>query len=310
MTTEIPKIEVKPPLIGPAVTINRPPLISAGVNAATGKAMTIPKGITKYNTNSLDEGYFHAVVYSETSARKTTTAAMFGSRDDVRIILTRSKEQLIPLKDLDYEFVTVEDHASLMFALQFPEQLWPDWAGRPNRTLVLDDATRAVEMLLEEYSVIDGKEVKDRRRSYTAAKEDLDMAILAAKKKPQHLIVVALAKVKENPLTNEERIGPDLPPSMMSMILTEFEFVFYIKTSTWKMLTDRDSTTYTDTDPQTNKEKTYRREIFAKHKLPKGLIGKGIIMKEEPLDLLAVWNKIKAGKAAVLGAATLSPVKK
>lgn len=274
---------------------NKPvvPSLTAAVNRVQGATMKIPKGLELFNTRELSASYFHACVYAETSARKTSTAAQFDTPENTRIILTRSKEQVLPLRDKGYQVAAVQDAESLIFALTYPEQLWPDWAQRPNRTLVLDDATEAVTMLVEDASEIDGKEVKDKRRSYSKAGEDLREIIKSIRRKPMNFIIVALAKVKENPLTNEESIGPDLPPSMLSMVMTELEYVFYIKTSSWKMLTERDFIMVKETDPNSGKEITFRRQIFAKNKITLGNIGKNLVLKEEDLDLRKFWNKVQ-----------------
>lgn len=287
-----PKVSVMSPTVAPVS-------LTSAVNASNAKKLTVPKGLSLFNTKELSGGFFHGCVYSETSARKSSTAAQFGSAADVRIILTRRKEQLIPLRDLGYEAALVENADSLMFALQYPEQLWPDWATRKDRTLVLDDATEAVAMLLEDAGTIDGKEVKDARRSYKEAGDNLRESIRSILRKPMHFVMVALAKVRENALTNEERIGPDLPPSMLNMLLTELEFVFYINPRNWKFQTERDRIAVKDIDPQTNKEKTFIREIFAKHKLPLGLVGKGIIKPNEDMDLQSIWKRVNAAQGTV-----------
>jgi hypothetical protein len=291
---------IRPTPAGPVAQNPQPPRpaaivpsLSAAVNKAVAKTMPVPKGLKLMNTRDLSNGWFHACVYSETAARKTSTAAQFDTPENTRIILTRSEEQLLPLRDLGYQAAAVSDAQALTFALSYPEQLWPDWAARPNRTLILDDATEAVAMLLEDASEIDGKEVKDKRRSYGEAGDNLREIIKTIRRKPMNFIMVALAKVKENPLTNEESIRPDLPPSMLSMVLTELEYVFYIKTSNYKMLTERDFITVKEIDPNTNKERIFRREIFAKNKITLGNVGKQLVLKEEELDLRKFWNKVQ-----------------
>jgi len=190
----------------------------------------------------------------------------------------------------------------LNFGLLYPERLWEEARKtRPSlgelKNLVLDDATEAVSQLLEENSVIDGKEVRDQRRSYTAAGKDLRELLKVTLRKPMNVVLVALAKVRENPITNEETIAPDLPPSMLSMLLTEVEYAFYIKPGTHELLTDRDFIVFKDTD-DAGKERTVRRVIFAKNKLPLG-VTMGALLKYEPPDLGAVWRKIQAAKPAV-----------
>lgn len=286
------------PAVNVVPTGPKPVSITTAVNAAQGAKRPVPKGLTLFNTRSLAAGYFHGCIYGETSARKTTTAAHFGTPEDARIILTRREEQLIPLRNEGYEVACVKDADSLLFALKYPEQLWPDWATNPNRTLVLDDATEGVAMLLEDASEIDGKEVRDKRRSYSKAGDDLREAVKTVLSKPMHFVMVALAKVRENGITQEERIAPDLPPSMQNLVLTELEFVFYIKKNMWKLATDTEYISVTRTNEATGKEETYKREIFAKNKLPFDLRGKGIVNKVEEMDLAKIWRKVKEGKAA------------
>lgn len=276
-----------------------PTSIAAGVNAAVGRTLAVPKGLVQGNTKNLGSGYFHAVLYSETSARKTSTAAQFDSPENTRIIVTRRPEQLLPLRDLGYEYALCPDAASLRFALQRPEQLWPDWAARSTKTLVLDDGTEAVNMLLDEAGTIDGKEVKDRRRSYMEAGAELRDLLKLTLAKPMNFIMVALAKVKENNITNADTVGPDLPPSMLNMVTTEFEYVLYIKKANYKLLTEDDRFVFTDIDPQTQKEKTYTRSVFAKTKYPLSFVGKGVVAREEALDLRAFWAKVR--KATEVG---------
>ena len=282
-----------------AQTVPAKPLVSiaAGVNAAVAKTAPLPKGLTLFNTKDLltNKTFFHGCIYGETSTRRSTVSAKFFGVDNTRIVLTRQKEQLIPLQEMGYKVAQVEDAAALQYAMLYPEKLWPEWANLPERALVLDDGTMAVEMLLEANETIDGKEVRDRRRTYDAAGQDLREIMRAARRKPQHLILIATAKVRENPITNEERVGPELPPSMLSFLLAELEYCFYVKPSNWKFITDRDFFTFEDFDDKGNK-RTYRREIFAKNKLSQAAATRGVLLKEEPMDLAAIWKKVREAK--------------
>lgn len=276
------------------------------MNKAAGVTVAIPPGLKGINTNDVGQGFFHAMVYSETSARKSTTAARFGSRDEVLIVLCRQPEQLIPLRGLGYRVLHATSAAALRYALTFPEQAatalldWPEWGQHPNRTIVVDDMTEAVSLLLEDNTVNEstGKEFKDMRKVYGEAGKDLRALIASMRRKPMNVILIALAKVTQTPLTNEERIAPDLPPSMMGMLTTELEFVFFIKKSNWKMITDTVFISYKEIDEKTNKEAVYRREIFAKHKVPLAIAGKGVVKLEEDLDLHALWKRIQDASGA------------
>jgi hypothetical protein len=269
------------------------PSLAQRVNAANGAAARRPAGLTLGNTRELNKGFFRFVLYSETNARKTTTAAMFDSPEFVRIILTRRPEQLIPLMEAGYQYVHCEDAQSLLYALKYPEQVWPDWANMADpegrKTLIVDDITKGVSMLVESNA---GS--KDRRQAYTGAMDDLDGAIVSLSRKPYNLGLIALAKVKENSLTNEEEISPDLPPSMKNYILAEFEGVFFINPKNWKLLTDRDRFAYVDVDPITQKEKTFTRSVFAKVKVPVTALQS--VKKEEELNLGRLWKIVKAAK--------------
>ena len=252
-----------------------------------------PPALRTGGTNRLIENsFFRCVLYSETSARKTSTAARFAGPKYSRIILTRSEDQLLPLVGEGFEYVYAPDAASLSYALKNPEALWPEWASLPDtereKTLIVDDLTKAVSILVESNSTS-----KDKRQAYTGALSDLDSLVMPLTRKPYNLILITLAKVRENQLSGEEMIGPDLSPSIMNYVTAEFAGVFYIQTKNYKMLTDRDRFTVMGTDPATGKEKPFSREIFAKSKLPWSALGKGVLKKEEVLDLRDVWNRIK-----------------
>jgi len=281
--------------------------LAAAVNKAA--APNLPKGLSGFNTRSLESPWFHGMIYSETSARKTTTAAKFSGPEATLIILCRQKEQLIPLRELGYNVLHAETGEAVRYAMTYPEKaaailLGQDvadkWANHPEKTLVLDDVTEAVALLLESNKYKDdGTEYKDMRKVYGLAGGDLRDLFNAARRKPQHIILIALAKVTSTPLTNEETIAPDMPPSMTGMLTTDLEYVFFIKKSNWKFITEKVFINYKDTDEKTGKEMVYRREIFAKNKIGLNLVGKGIVNLEEDMDLRQLWERIKSGKPTV-----------
>ena len=280
------------------VSPNPAPSLTQAVNAAVGKSLPKPRGLETKNTKDLSLEYFHGLIYAETSAWKTTTAAHFGKPEDVRIILTRSEEQLKPIKDEGYQYTPImkaaDPAAAFLFAWQYPEQLWPDWAQRPNRTLVIDDLTKGIQILL------DADDSKDIRKSYGNVADSVSPVFNTSLAKPQNLVLIALAKVKENPITDVERVGPDLPPSMLnSVFLPDLEFVFYIDPQTHKMRTDRDFITAKKIDEK-GREVTYRREIFAKNKIELTGAGRGVIRPLEDPNLGVLWERVKA--AGRLGA--------
>lgn len=261
-----------------------------------------PQGITLFNTRELTSGYLHALLYGETDARKSTTAAMFGTPETTRIILVRRPEQLIPLRDLGYEVAAIENSEGLKFALLYPESLWPDWTAEKikDRVLVLDDFTRAKDMLLEGNETRtdergNTKEVRDARQVHKAAKDDLYDVMQVVLKRPMHFIGTALAQIYDNKITHEETVSPDIPPSMVRMLTTEFEFVFFVDKRTWKFVTTHKMERFTETDPN-GKKITQERSFFGKHKLPIELEGKGVILDDEVMDLRLIWERVKRGK--------------
>jgi hypothetical protein len=281
----------KPP-IRTGVMVQQP--VRTNLQAAVApQAGTLPKGLKKGNTNQLtDQSFFRCVLYSETSARKTTTAAKFAGPEFSRIILTRSEDQMIPLQDQGFQYVYAPDGASLSYALKNPHLLWPEWEtlADPNRqkTIIVDDLSKAAQILVEMNST-----GKDKRQAYSGALADLDSLLVPLTRKPYNMILISLAKVRENQISGEEMIGPDLSPSLLNYITAEFAAVFYIQTKNYKLLTERDRFTVMGNDPATGREKPFTREIFAKIKVPLHTIGKGIIKKEEILDLADIWKRIK-----------------
>ena len=303
--TQKAPVKLPMPVGGPAGQAGKQGLATQ-VNAAVGATLGPPKSLVLGNTKQLGRSaatHFHAVIYSETSARKTTTAAKFGTPKNTRIIITRRKEQLIPLQNLGYEYAVVEDYNALMYALQYPERLWPDWAQLEDRTLIVDDLTEGIELLLEEYEdEIDGKPVNDARRTYKEAGNDLRDSLLSLLRKPMNLVIVCLARVNHNPITNEERVAPDLPPSMANKVLAEMEFVFYINPETYRFTCEKDFFAFQAPDPERpTKQKTFKRAIFAKYKVSEELAKQAppIIAKYEAMDLRGIWERVKAGEAKV-----------
>lgn len=298
--TNTPALPTKPITTPTALNLTAR-VVASQVTTPSGPVAARPASLKPGNTNGLsDQSFFRCVLYSETSARKTSTAAQFAGPDFTRIILTRGEDQLLPLDGMGFQYVYCPDAASLTYAMKNPEALWPDWAKMPDpdkkRTIVIDDITKGVQ------SVVESNTAKDNRMAYRDAQVDVDKGVQYLGGKPYNQILIALAKVRDNQITNEEQIGPDLPPSMMNYIMAEYTAVLYVEVppnplNPWKMLTDRDSFAYVDTD-SFGKEKTYRRNIFAKHKTSLLSLGKGPnllgIQRREPLDLKLFWDKCKA----------------
>lgn len=291
---------------GAGVAKPQPSLAAAGA-ARIQAGLQIPKGLSGIDTGALGDDhqdYFHGMVYGETGARKTTQAAeMFGTQNTL-IVLCRQPEQLIPLRGEGYKVLYAADDDALVFALTYPEVAaekllnWSEWATLPNRALVVDDLTEAVSLLLDRNSVNDeGKERKDARQIYKYAGQELSGMFKSLRRKKLHLILISLAKISTNDISNEEIIGPELPPSMRNFINTDLEFVFYIDKSKWKYVTEEVYRSYEGTDEKTGKTKLFRRQIFGKNKIPKKFWGRGVFpsTKEVTMDLAKIWTGVRTG---------------
>lgn len=290
----------------PPKTQTAQPRLAAQVNAAVGAGMKIPAGLKGIDTSKMPADhvdYFHGMIYAETSARKSTTAAKMFGKENTVIILCRQPEQLIPLRGAGYKVLHAQDDESLVFALMYPEKAvevllgWPEWAKLPNRALVFDDVTEGIALLLERNSTNDqGVERKDMRQVYKYAGEELRGMFQTLRRKSLHLILIALAKVTTNDISNEEVIQPDLPPSMTKFISTDLEFVFFIDKAKWKFVTDSVYRSYEGTDEKGHK-KIFRREIFGKNKIPLTYLDKRVFppTNEVKMDLARIWECVKTG---------------
>ena len=311
--------------ITPLTSTPAPPTLASTLAPAAPVAAPRPGIVPKvpaslkqgFTADIKDSGFLHAIIYADTGMWKTVVAVTFDDPAHTLIITTRRPEQLIPVGELDYPYVEVTDADALEYALMYPEAIWAKMREkRPAlgelRTLVLDDATEAVELLLEgarDDLESGGRQVQDRRRIYFRGKDALRDLMKIVLRKPLNLIATAVAKVRENPITNEETVGPDLPPSMLGYIGAEFEFVFYIRPSDHKFTTDRDSFTFVGQD-ENGKDKTVKRSILAKSKLPLSVAKKvpPVIAKYEDANLRLIWAKVqgavKKGESPATGAAS------
>lgn len=250
-----------------------------------------PKGMTEpSNTRDILSPWLRLCIHGDIDAWKTTTAASFSAPADTRIILTRGEDQLIPVKDLAIPFQRCTNLAEFEFACLYPEKIWPEWAELPNRTLIIDDITRAKELALES-----NDSGQNNMLVYREATRDISSIFRSIFSKPQHVIAIALTASYENDISHEENLTPDLPPSMRRMLMADFSFVFYIDKAKKAFLTSSTRQTWQGLDQQM-KAKVCTRTIFARHKLPKSLEGKGIIKPEEPLDIAAIWKRIQEAK--------------
>jgi hypothetical protein len=286
--------------------------IAAGVNAAVAIKVPIPKGIRAFNTQDLKKevSFFRGMLYGETDSRKTTTAADFGGPERTFIIGTRAAEQLLPLQEKSFHVALIDDGPALSWALQFPDQAakafgFPEFAemlAAPDAepVLMVDDMTEGANFLVDDNSTRDdGSDVKDGRQIYKAVNDNLREIMASLKRRRMHLVMTALAKKFETPLANEEAIGPDMPTGARSIITADLEHVLFMKKATHKFVTRPMYINYRKKDDK-GKEQIYRREIFAKNKLPKELALRQPpvlnISGEEDMDLRAYWNKVKPPK--------------
>lgn len=257
-----------------------------------------------FNTKELSARWLHAIIYGPTDARKSTSAAEFGSPEDVRIILVRNREQLLPVMDKGYIAFHAETWAQLSMALKYPEQIWPEWAKRPNRTLILDDMTEGKDLAMEDNETTtdaqgNSKEVADLRKVVRGAKEDIRDVIKSVLRKPLNFIIVCMAREWDT-TKDQGNIAPDLPQSISNLVTTDFEYVFYVKKDSWEFITAPLRLPGTRRNEK-NKDEAYTRTIFAKHKVPKELVGKVLKVKEK-MDLREIWTRIQnATKAFAAG---------
>lgn len=286
--------------------------IAAGVNAAIAPKVVVPKGIRAFNTLDLKKevSFFRGMLYGETDSRKTTTAAEFGGPERTFIIGTRAPEQLLPLQEKSYHVALIDDGPALSWALQFPDQAarafgFPEFAemlAAPDAepVLMVDDMTEGANFLVDDNSTKeDGSDVKDGRQIYKAVNDNLREIMASLKRRRMHLVMTALAKKFETPLANEEAIGPDMPTGARGIITADLEHVLFMKKSTHKFITKSMYINYKKKDDK-GKDQVYRREIFAKNKLPKELALRQPpvlnLSGEEDMDLHAYWNKVKPPK--------------
>lgn len=273
------------------------PVVAKPGLAATVKAAVAPAGmggmVPATTDTVLSDSYFRAVLYGPTGERKTSTAAEFEDPEYVRIVLTRDPSQLIPLAGLNYRYVHADTAAKFEFAMTKPEQLWPEWGRMADpekrRTIICDDLTKAIDLMVKAAAV------KDNRMAYRDAKNDLDEIVTGLCRKPYNIILIALAKVGES-IKDDEMIVPEMSPSLYRYVCSEFSAVLYIDAKKDKILTSTDSFGIATENADGKVTGTKTRSIFSKHKLPKMLVGKGLIAQYEPRDLRAFWKKLKAAQ--------------
>lgn len=249
----------------------------------------------KFNTNDVVSPWFRCFLYGDIDSGKTVTAARFGTPENVRIILTRQKEQVLPLKKEGYKAFHANTVEMFRYAVMYPEVIWPEWTKLADPTMILDDVTQIKDMLNDENSTNkDGDEVRDIRKISKGSKDDLREIIqLSALNRPMNLIIVALERSWEE--GKEIKVSPDLPPSMSNMLKADLEYVFYLKKNSpvsRTLFTEMDREAFVKKDDK-GKETPYFINRFARAKLPVSLMGKGIIKPKEPADLRGIWERVR-----------------
>lgn len=281
------------------------PSITAGVVAANAKVspFVVQLRTRTKSTKDLVSPWFRLLLHGEIDSKKTTTAAHFGSPEQTRIILTRGEDQLAPIRSEGYQYLAVENANEFTEAMKYCGQIWPEWAKHPEPVLIVDDLTRGKDYVLKDSSTYvtgsgEEKEFKDNRKIHVGALQSMDAVFSVVNRKPMHVILIATSKVRENNITQEESIFPDLPPAMSNLIMSDYSFIFFInkkKPTNACLLTSKDFESVTEYDEGQKKNVTHQRFFFARHKLPWELESKGVLRQYENLDLRGIWNRIKTG---------------
>jgi len=259
---------------------------------------------TKYasrtkDTSTIESPWMRCLLHGEIDSLKTTTAALFGTPEQTRIILTREEDQLLPIINRGYKFLQSTNGAELTEMMAYCDQIWPDWAKHPEPYLVIDDMTKGNALVFEDSDTDDkGNAVKDIRRRYGITMESIAPAFNAVNRKSIHICLTALSKVAEGKITKEENVIPDLPPSIGNFIMSDYSFIFFLNRQrpvASRMLTRMDFMAITEYDEKAKKDVTYRRYFFARNKVPSE-VAETALQQYEPANLRAVWDKVKAAR--------------
>ena len=119
----------------------------------------------------------------------------------------------------DHPGLTADERANLL-----------QWESNAERTLVIDDLTEGANQIVDGARTTDeGKEVRDGRKIYGNANIEFREVLNSMKRKAMHSVFIALSRVKANPITNDETIGPNLSSGILDLLTAEMEFVFFSK---------------------------------------------------------------------------------
>jgi hypothetical protein len=298
------------PVVTP-VKPTTPQSIFSQVSTANARQSPLVKKLAERTQSTKDilSPWMRLLLHGEIDSKKTVTASRFSSPENTRIILTRGEDQLLPIKSLGIQYVKVENASEFIEAMAYCDTIWPDWAKLPEPYLIIDDISKGKDMVLKDNETFTSgtgevREHKDPRKMHVAALKEMDSVFTTLNRKPIHITLVALSKIRENAITQEESIFPDLPPAMSNLIMSDYSYIYYInkkKPNNACLLTGKDFESITEYDENQKKNVTFQRFMFARHKLPVELEGKGIIRPYEPLDLRAIWERIKKGEPAKVG---------
>lgn len=296
---------VAPPKPSVPTPVAPKPSVTQAVNNAGARLSPLVAKLAARTKSTLDleSPWFRCLIHGEIDSWKTTTACHFGPPEQVRIILTRGEDQLLPVVNEGYKYVKVNDAQEFTEALTYCDSIWPDWAKHPEPVLIIDDVTRAKDFVVSASKTYEAggqiKEYKDNRKIFGVAIGEFDSMFLIANRKPMHIILTALSKVVEGKISLEETVSPDLSQGIGNLVMSDYSFIFFLnkkKPYATRLLTKMDSETLTEYDEQQKKSVSYQRYYFARHKVPNELVDK-VLKMYEPADLRAIWEKVKAAKA-------------
>jgi hypothetical protein len=275
-------------------TIQQPTMHTA---LASAQSARIPAGFSGSSTKDVKQSWFHAIVYGETDRQKTRTSAKFRGPQHTFILLAVAPEQLASINGENYRYARLQSAIHVRWALTNPEAAadaagFPEWKSDPERCLVIDDLSECVQMLVEDNETDDNGRERDGRKVYGDVNSEVRIIVNALKRRQMHLILIAGAKVATSGVANEETVRPDFPDGAYRILSKEMEHCFYLQEN-GKILTQRADLQFKKKDEK-GKEVLGLRKIFAKNKPSEQASAKPVLAKEEPLDLGAVWEKIRA----------------
>ena len=263
---------------------------------ANAQGARVPAGFSGASTAAVKQTFLHSIVYGETDRQKTRTSAKFRGPEHTFILLAVAPEQLASINGENYHYARLQNAIHVRWALTNPEAAadaagFPEWKTDPERCLVVDDMSEGVQMLVEDNETDDNGKERDGRKVYGDVNSEVRVIVNALKRRQMHLILIAGAKVATSGVANEETVRPDFPDGAYRILSKEMEHCFYLQEN-GKILTQPSSLQFKKKDER-GKEVLGLRKVFAKNKPSEQATAKPVLLKEEPLDLGAVWEKIR-----------------